>query len=94
MKKIRDPNELVFIRTDQLDGETDWKLREPVQLTQKLMAKGSNILDNPGFVLADKPIVNIYEFKGTFYSDIKGSEYKEPLRLNNTMWADTVLASG
>lgn len=24
----------VFIRTDQLDGETDWKLRQPVNLVQ------------------------------------------------------------
>jgi phospholipid-translocating ATPase len=45
-------------------------------------------------VLADKPLVNIYEFKGTFYSEVKGEEYREPLRLNNTMWTDTVLASG
>lgn len=26
----------VFIRTDQLDGETDWKLRKAVPLTQKI----------------------------------------------------------
>lgn len=25
-----------FIRTDQLDGETDWKLRKAVQLCNKL----------------------------------------------------------
>jgi phospholipid-translocating ATPase len=24
----------VFIRTDQLDGETDWKLRKAISLTQ------------------------------------------------------------
>ena len=24
----------IYIRTDQLDGETDWKLRKPVMLTQ------------------------------------------------------------
>lgn len=23
----------VFIRTDQLDGETDWKLRQPLHIT-------------------------------------------------------------
>lgn len=26
----------VFIRTDQLDGETDWKLRKAVSVTQKI----------------------------------------------------------
>lgn len=25
----------IFIRTDQLDGETDWKLRRPVTVTQR-----------------------------------------------------------
>lgn len=25
----------VFIRTDQLDGETDWKLRKAIKFTQK-----------------------------------------------------------
>jgi len=28
-------NGSVFIRTDQLDGETDWKLRKAVTFTQK-----------------------------------------------------------
>lgn len=27
-----------FIRTDQLDGETDWKLRLAIQNTQRLMS--------------------------------------------------------
>lgn len=27
----------LFIKTDQLDGETDWKLRRAVRLTQKIM---------------------------------------------------------
>ena len=29
-------NGSVFIRTDQLDGETDWKLRKAVALTQSI----------------------------------------------------------
>lgn len=29
-----------FIRTDQLDGETDWKLRVTVACTQRLPALG------------------------------------------------------
>jgi phospholipid-translocating ATPase len=77
-----------------LDGETDWKLREPVKMTQKLISEGQNILQCPGLVQADKPIVNIYEFLGVFYSDYQGQSTRESLRLNNTMWADTVLATG
>jgi phospholipid-translocating ATPase len=30
-----DPSESVFIKTDQLDGETDWKVRIPINHTQK-----------------------------------------------------------
>jgi len=33
-----------FIRTDQLDGETDWKLRRAVDYTQKL-SRDENMLE-------------------------------------------------
>ena len=33
-----DPSETVFIKTDQLDGETDWKLRNPVSFTQQYIS--------------------------------------------------------
>lgn len=32
-----------FIRTDQLDGETDWKLKVAVSYTQRLPALGVSI---------------------------------------------------
>jgi len=32
-----------FIRTDQLDGETDWKLRLAIQNTQSLMSNAVSI---------------------------------------------------
>ena len=31
-----DKSKTIFLRTDQLDGETDWKLRKPVAITQEL----------------------------------------------------------
>ena len=34
--RASDKNGSCFIRTDQLDGETDWKLRVAIQSTQKL----------------------------------------------------------
>ena len=34
-----------FIRTDQLDGETDWKLRLAVQNTQNLHSNVVRLLD-------------------------------------------------
>lgn len=32
---VTDKSESVFIRTDQLDGETDWKARRPLNVTHK-----------------------------------------------------------
>lgn len=77
----------IFLRTDQLDGETDWKLRKPIQLCQKSFKD----LNKPGefkFVI-EEPHKAIYEFKGLAS---KGT-MKESLSLENTMWANTVLAS-
>ena len=31
-----DKSKSIFLRTDQLDGETDWKLRKPVAITQEI----------------------------------------------------------
>lgn len=33
-----DPNGSLFIRTDQLDGETDWKVKRPLTSTQTHIA--------------------------------------------------------
>ncbi|XP_045313956.1 probable phospholipid-transporting ATPase IIB isoform X5 [Leopardus geoffroyi] len=55
-----------FIRTDQLDGETDWKLKVAVSCTQRLPALGED---------SDPPI-------------------HESLSIENTLWANTIVASG
>ena len=39
---LQSSNNQIFIKTDQLDGETDWKLRKPVKLIQQIY---SNIND-------------------------------------------------
>jgi phospholipid-translocating ATPase len=53
----------VFLRTDQLDGETDWKLRKAVRFTQHL-SKPDEILSQNAFVMALPPNEEIYDFKG------------------------------
>ena len=97
-----------FIRTDQLDGETDWKLRLASPLTQ--------LLDPCDFtqlrLVAAKPDRKVNEFFGTIdytsrqaeasitskregttsQSDSKGVQ-TAPLTIDNTAWANTVLAS-
>ncbi|CAD8045734.1 unnamed protein product [Paramecium sonneborni] len=78
----------VFIRTDQLDGETDWKLRKPVQFIQK---KGLQNLDlTKCSLICDPPQENIYDFHAVFHQE----QTQEPQSLENVMWASTVLANG
>jgi len=84
----------VFIRTDQLDGETDWKLRHAVNYCQKLPSD-ETLLSLNACIQASQPSKEIYDFVGTFKVDshITGSEV-ESLGLENTLWANTVIASG
>lgn len=89
-----DDSETVFLRTDQLDGETDWKLRKPIKYTQKL-AKERNLYGLAANITAEPPRTHIYDFIGLLQAESKnGGVYKEPLSLEQTMWANTVLASG
>ena len=92
-----------FIRTDQLDGETDWKLRLASPLTQSLDPRDFTRLK----IVAGKPSREVNEFVGTLelapkapppnairqstnFNDIIQSA---PLTIDNTAWANTVLAS-
>ncbi|KAJ7280383.1 protein transporter [Mycena rebaudengoi] len=53
-----------FIRTDQLDGETDWKLRVAVPDCQALDEGQLTLLDAE--IYADAPTKDIHTFIGTF----------------------------
>ena len=76
-----------FIKTDQLDGETDWKLRKAPGATQEKSEK--ELVDLDGFIQYEPPSKLIYNFEGV----IQLKNQKEPLNLENTMWASTVVAS-
>lgn len=97
-----------FIRTDQLDGETDWKLRLGSPLTQQLRTSEFVRLR----IVASKPDKKVNEFIGTVELLPKGSigydphvprsgnegegaenANSAPLTIDNTAWANTVLAS-
>uniref|UniRef100_A0A8C7GXU2 Phospholipid-transporting ATPase n=1 Tax=Oncorhynchus kisutch TaxID=8019 RepID=A0A8C7GXU2_ONCKI len=54
-----------FLRTDQLDGETDWKLRLPVACTQRLPT-AADLLQIRSYVYAEEPNIDIHNFIGTF----------------------------
>ncbi|KAL5339720.1 hypothetical protein BJX70DRAFT_362979 [Aspergillus crustosus] len=99
-----------FIRTDQLDGETDWKLRLPSALSQALSLADFTRLK----VTASGPDKRVNEFVGNiellppsgFYDphvdktddrsdndDEPEQDNSAPLSIDNTAWANTVLAS-
>lgn len=107
-----------FIRTDQLDGETDWKLRLPSPLSQKLKLSDLRHLR----VTAGAPDKKVNDFVGTLelpgssatvydphvgehnpsldispQADgtgvVHNSGNSAPLTIDNTAWANTVLAS-
>lgn len=58
--KTSDISGQVFIRTDQLDGETDWKLKLTVPQVQSATFEGMKCLS----VLAEQPNKDIYSFVG------------------------------
>nr|XP_058896445.1 probable phospholipid-transporting ATPase IIB isoform X6 [Kogia breviceps] len=82
-----------FIRTDQLDGETDWKLKVAVSCTQRLPALGDLFSIN-AYVYAQKPQQDIHSFEGTFTREDSDPPIHESLSIENTLWASTVVASG
>ncbi|PWN48183.1 putative NEO1-P-type ATPase [Violaceomyces palustris] len=55
-----------FVRTDQLDGETDWKLRIAVELTQRMTKEELIEIGDRGVVFAGPPIKDIHTFLGNF----------------------------
>ncbi|KAJ7413556.1 putative phospholipid-transporting ATPase IIB [Willisornis vidua] len=71
-----------FIRTDQLDGETDWKL------------KVADLFSINAYVYAQKPQLDIHSFEGTFTREDSDPAVHESLSIENTLWASTVVASG
>ncbi|GAA5931089.1 aminophospholipid-translocating P4-type ATPase NEO1 [Sporobolomyces koalae] len=106
--RTSDPSGTCFVRTDQLDGETDWKLRVAVERTQSL-ANDGQLLQVEGEVYADPPTKDIHTFVGTMTLkslpavgreeeeeevDLVVAHPVEPLTAENMLWANTVLAAG
>ncbi|KAJ2904010.1 uncharacterized protein MKZ38_008942 [Zalerion maritima] len=90
-----------FIRTDQLDGETDWKLRLASPLTQNVAIEEFVRLR----VTGGKPDKKVNEFAGTVeltssrhtamshQGELDESSKSAPLSTDNTAWASTIIAS-
>jgi len=80
-----------FVRTDQLDGETDWKLRLAVPDTQKLETN-AKLFEIHASLFAEKPQRDIHSFIGTFTRHDGSGE--DSLDVENTLWTNCVVASG
>uniref|UniRef100_A0A6I8QN78 Phospholipid-transporting ATPase n=1 Tax=Xenopus tropicalis TaxID=8364 RepID=A0A6I8QN78_XENTR len=63
--RTSEKNGSCFLRTDQLDGETDWKLRLPVACTQRLPT-AADLLQIRSYIYAEEPNIDIHNFAGTF----------------------------
>lgn len=78
-----------FVRTDQLDGETDWKLKLAMSVTQNM--SDDEILQKGSITLtAEPPTKEIQRMSGTLSTESQSYG----VGIDNVMWANTVLASG
>jgi len=92
--RTTESNGSCFIRTDQLDGETDWKLRLAVPATQRLHTD-EQLLRIQASVYAEKPQKDIHSFIGKLsVLDPDSDQGEESLGIENTIWAGAVVASG
>uniref|UniRef100_T1ISW6 Phospholipid-transporting ATPase n=1 Tax=Strigamia maritima TaxID=126957 RepID=T1ISW6_STRMM len=90
--RTTEENGACFVRTDQLDGETDWKLRLAMGMTQKLPSN-DELFKIEAAVYVEKPQRDIHSFIGTVTRH-DGEQTEDSLGIENTLWANTVVASG
>ncbi|PVV00048.1 hypothetical protein BB559_000161 [Furculomyces boomerangus] len=84
--KTNEENGSCFIRTDQLDGETDWKHRAAVSLTQQI-ENFEDFLKIKGSACVELPHKDIYSFTGTFDLDSLDTQSEfstDPLNQGNS----------
>ncbi|BAM40539.1 cation transporting ATPase [Theileria orientalis strain Shintoku] len=72
--KTSEPNGASFVRTDQLDGETDWKLKRAVATTQAMSVE--DIFNLLSVATVEEPKPDFYNFLGkiTFYYPVKSED--------------------
>ena len=99
-----------FVRTDQLDGETDWKLRIAVPTTQNMSEDELTHLGSRAVIVAGPPSKDLHSFVGTLTVSppadspldnwvgadvpLEQQPHVSPLTTDNALWANTVLAAG
>ena len=82
-----------FVRTDQLDGETDWKLKIAPAITQNISHE-DDLLNSSFSLHAEAPMSDIHNFSGKLAQTNTENLQECGLGIDGMMWANTVLASG
>lgn len=83
-----------FIKTDQLDGETDWKMRKALNFTQGKGIEYLRDVQTRAIFEIEAAHKDIYGFKGRAnYVSSDNSVITESISLENTIWSSTVIAS-
>lgn len=90
--QLSDAGGEAFIKTDQLDGETDWKLRIACAATQTI-TDPARMTNNVSLVVGP-PTKNIHAFDGKLILHDGTNTKTVPLTVDQTLWANTVLALG
>ncbi|OAG31003.1 phospholipid-translocating ATPase [Nematocida sp. ERTm5] len=87
--KTEEVNGSIFVRTDQLDGETDWKIKMSHSVFQHM--DGFDKVAKSYFeVIAEPPSKDIYSFNGELLVDNAQHKVHE----DNMLWMNMVIASG
>lgn len=85
------------IKTDQIDGETDTKIRKAVDQTQQYFQQEKMLKELSFEMVVDIPNEFIYSFKGAFHLLDKEEQYilkASPVDIENSMWAQSTLSKG
>ena len=84
--------ESIFVQTDQLDGETDWKIKESLKFTQNVINKNiEDITNQKWHIVAEAPNDRIYKFNGNFYGP---NNVYEPISISNLLLTNMKITSG
>lgn len=71
---LKQSEETIFVWTDQLDGETDWKYWESIGYF-----KDKDLINSDDFFEVEEPNKDIYWFKGKLNNQL-------PITIENTLW--------
>ena len=88
-----DSNHICYVQTDQIDGEIDWKIKEPLQYTQKLIDAGIEHINSEQWeVVVEAPNMDLKSFQANLYS--LNNNYHEPVKFTHFLMTNTKVVSG